>query len=497
MGTVYRKVYTQPLPDNAQVFERNGEKMAMWMDFKGKKHIDQITTGRRGQIKLLRQSPTFIAQYRDADGQVVIESTGCRDENAARHMLAERMKQVELIRAGVLNDQQVRTANHAQIAVEEHISKYLQYLESKTVRGKKISQAHRTNVARQLEVLVTDCRFKRLHDITRERMESWMRNAERDGTGARTRNSYRSAAVAFCGWCLETDRLTSNPLIRVCVADESSDRRRTRRALSEDELVRLFIAAQLRPIAEYGRQSVPLPPAERKGHKSWRKATLSFKELEQSAQRGRVALKEDPELISELEWLGRERSLTYKVLVMTGLRKGELASISASQCHLDGKNPFLELKAKDEKAGRGALLPLRSDLVQEIHQFMREKLARLQHEARKSNKPVPARLPATIPLFDMPRSMVGVFDRDLAVAGIEKRDDRGRTVDIHSLRHTYATFLVKMGVPPRTVQALMRHSSINLTMNYYVDISLLDTASAINVLPKFTSAVTGENKTVA
>ena len=58
--------------------------------------------------------------------------------------------------------------------------------------------------------------------------------------GARTRNTYRAAAVAFCNWCIETGRLLSNPFAKVAKADEDADPRRQRRALTEDELMRLL-----------------------------------------------------------------------------------------------------------------------------------------------------------------------------------------------------------------------------------------------------------------
>ena len=35
-------------------------------------------------------------------------------------------------------------------------------------------------------------------------------------------------------------------------------------------------------------------------------------------------------------------------------------------------------------------------------------------------------------------------------------DDRGRTIDVHALRHTFGTHLSKAGVPLRTAQAAMR-----------------------------------------
>jgi len=199
-------------------------------------------------------------------------------------------------------------------------------------------------------------------------------------------------------------------------------------------------------------------------------------------------------LISDLEWLGYQRSLIYKVLALTGLRKSELSSITIGQVWLNTKQPYLELKAKDEKAGRGAQIPLRNDLAGEIKQYMKEKHQRLQQESKKECNSVPVRLPAALPLFDMPDSMIGIFDRDLVAAGIEKEDERGRTLDVHALRHTFGTHLSKAGVAPRVAQAAMRHSSLHLTMNVYTDPTLLDVVGAINALPKFGAASPGNSK---
>ena len=87
------------------------------------------------------------------------------------------------------------------------------------------------------------------------------------------------------------------------------------------------------------------------------------------------------------------------------------------------------------------------------------------------------------PLFDLPDRMTRIFDRDLKLAGIPKRDDRGRTLDVHALRHTFATWLSASGVTPRTAQAALRHSTLDLTMQVYTDPRLLDVAGALDVLP--------------
>jgi site-specific recombinase XerC len=246
------------------------------------------------------------------------------------------------------------------------VTDYLEHLKAKTVRGRKVSAKHRKNVQRHLNKVMADAGFRLLGDITRSAMEKWMNQQESDGMGARTRNMHRSAIVGFCNWCVETDRMAANPLTRLCKADEHADRRRTRRALTEDEVARLLKAARLRPVAELGRESVFKPQHEKKGRSTWTKAALAFEMLDAAYARGREVLEDDPGQLAELETLGRERELMYKTMVLTGLRKGELASLTIGQVYLDAQPPFADLLAKDEKAGRGAKIPLRADLVDDL-----------------------------------------------------------------------------------------------------------------------------------
>jgi len=157
--------------------------------------------------------------------------------------------------------------------------------------------------------------------------------------------------------------------------------------------------------------------------------------------------------------------------------------------------PNLNLHARDEKARRGAEIPLRKDLAAELHSWMEETLALAQADARERDEPVPARLPPGAKLLKVPVGLIRIFNRDLAFAGIatlEKRggkevvsktDERGRTVDIHALRHTFGTHLCRAGVPLRTAQAAMRHSDPSLTANVYTDPKLLDVAGAVEKLP--------------
>jgi integrase len=166
-----------------------------------------------------------------------------------------------------------------------------------------------------------------------------------------------------------------------------------------------------------------------------------------------------------------------------------LASLSVAQAHLDGPAPALELDAADEKNGQGARIPLRPDLAAELKDWLAEKLAAARAKARDTGGSVPTKLPPDTQLFDVPDKLSKIMNRDLKAAGIPKRDDRGRTVDVHALRHTFGTMMSKAGVSPRVAQAAMRHSKLDLTMNVYTDPKMLDVAQAVNALPAFPRSV--------
>src|SRR5262249_1229958 len=151
--------------------------------------------------------------------------------------------------------------------------------------------------------------------------------------------------------------------------------------------------------------------------------------------------------------------------------------------HLDDAVPVALLDAADEKSREGNEIPLRDDLAADLQQWLADKLQRLQAEAMRKGEPIPARLPPGMPVFEVPAKLCKILKRDLRLAGIAKRDDRGRSLDVHALRHTFGTFMSKGGVAPRTAQAAMRHSKLELTMNVYTDPKLLDVRGALDVLP--------------
>jgi len=462
MATVYKKTYTKPLPSGAETFTRKGQRFARWKPAKGKTRIEKVTTGQDGSERIIVEAVTYTAKYRNGAGQVVEKATGCRDEAAARAVLAESVKRSEHVRSGIITPTQEAVADQQATLLAGHFEAYLTHLEAKGV-----SDTYKANVQHNLTRVAVECGFNRLADLRRSSVEKWMTQRAAEGMGARTRNTHRAAIVAFCNWCVETNRLSVTPLARLCKADEKSDCRRQRRALTEGELVRLLDVAQRRPMSE----AMTVRSGRRKG---------------------RAVACVRPKVRRRLEMLGRERALIYKTLVLTGLRKGELASLTVGQLELDGQTPHAVLKAADAKNRQDARIPLRADLVADLQQWLSDELEASRDDCSASGEPMPATLPADTPLFNVPAGLSRILNRDLALAGICKHDDRGRTADVHALRHTFGTHLSKGGVAPRTAQAAMRHGSIDLTMNTYTDPELLDVRSALDVLPEL--PLTGRDK---
>lgn len=228
--------------------------------------------------------------------------------------------------------------------------------------------------------------------------------------------------------------------------------------MDKAELVKLLDVTRRRPFVE----AMTVRRGERKG-----KTTANVK----------------PGIRERLEWVGRERALIYKTLVLTGLRKGELASLTVDQLFLDGPAPYAILDAADEKNREGSEIAIRADLAADLSQWLSDKLKRVQSEAIRNGNPIPSRLPGSTPVLNVPTKLYAILNRDLKLAGIAKKDDRGRVLDVHALRTTFGTLLSKGGVNPRTAQSAMRHSTIDLTMNVYTDPRLLDIHEAVERLP--------------
>ena len=478
MASLHRKTTTRPLPEGAELFAKGGEQFARWKLKGGKLRTARVVTTKTGELRIRTEAATWTACYRDGNGIRREVSTGCRDKTAALSVLKELLARAERVRGNLVSAADDAVIDYQDTPLADVLADYLAHL-----RGKGCAATYATDTERAAKRAFAECKFRTLRDFDGERLERWLAKLVDGGLSPRSRNAYLQAVRSFCRWCVQSGRLTTDPTRRIGKLNEAVDTRKTRRALTPAELTKLLYAAEWRPLAEFGRETVS--GENRKGRGGWTYAALTFDTIPTAVERAKAKL--SPDRIAELHQLGRQRALAYKTLVLTGLRRGELASLTVASLNLNCDSPYLVLAAGAAKNRTQAEIPLRGDLasdlaswVAELRQaFLAGSGAVISFDAAKRDS-----LPSNTPLFpNVHREFVHTFDRDLKAAGIEKSDDRGRTVDVHALRHTYGSLLSAGGVSPRTAQAAMRHSSVDLTMNVYTDPRVLDVAGALDALP--------------
>jgi len=164
---------------------------------------------------------------------------------------------------------------------------------------------------------------------------------------------------------------------------------------------------------------------------------------------------------------GYKRSLVYRLALGTGLRYNEIYTLKRGDITLE-THPHITVKARNAKNKKAQTVPLSEELAKELEQYFTENLA----------------MPHTKAFSGLWKDAgAAMLKPDLKLADIEYKTEEG-FADFHSLRHTCGTMLTAAGVHPKTVQEIMRHSDINLTMGTYTHLQDSDKTDAINKLPK-------------
>ena len=130
-----------------------------------------------------------------------------------------------------------------------------------------------------------------------------------------------------------------------------------------------------------------------------------------------------------------KRALACQILLVSGMRIGELISLRDRQIEYDGSAYYLQLEASDTKTKKCRSIPFPAQLVGPLRQLIAEGVPHYRSLYR-------ACLDASEAL-DLP--------------------DR---VTPHVLRHTTATLMTKKGTPSLTVGKILGHSSVSTTARY-------------------------------
>jgi integrase len=271
---------------------------------------------------------------------------------------------------------------------------------------------HRDCHARRLRKVVAAVGAKVLQEFTAARCEGWLRSC---GLAARTRHHYTRLFKQFGRFLVTTGRARTNPFgVLPAVTGIEQDRKLRRRALTEAEIATLLASV---PTSRYRR----------------------------------------------LGLTGPERAMLYRLVLATGLRRDEAASLTPESFRLDADVPHVVVEARHTKNKQVAQQPVPAALVADLRAFLARK--------RAGRSVWPIRRKDTAHMVRMDLKEVGVA-----------AERNGEVVDMHALRTTFGTMLAKKNVPLALAQKLLRHCDPRLTSNIYTVAQLADLSREIEKL---------------
>ncbi len=334
---------------------------------------------------LVKRGRLYSARIR-LDGQSKVESfpLGCTNLQVAEKRLSELISEKEREEAGILAPKLQRES--ANKPMKAHVQDWIDAKER--TRNNRYLLAVRNRWHR----LLNDCGWMYAKDIKAADLEKWIGKSELSN---KSLNDFLTSATTVLNWMVKHERILANPLKSLESLPADEEKRRPRRAFTDQEFSRL---------------------------------------------------------VSETGELG----VAYLVAGTTGLRFGEMMELEIEDIRLEDTEPRIVARASTTKNKKTASQPLHPMVVEELRTFL---------AARK----IAPHGKVFAPLF-VKRQLL---KKDLARLGIAATDDKGRTVDFHSLRHTYCTNLQRLGTHQRALMALMRHSDRRLSDSVYTDTTQL------------------------
>ncbi len=253
---------------------------------------------------------------------------------------------------------------------------------------------HAGQVVRRVERIIEGCEFRTWSEIEdrTDEINDYIKGLQRKGLSKQTAQHYTKAFKQFARWMVRKRRAAPIPddAIKTIKVPRSIER-----AFEFDEFRRLL------------------------------KAT-----------------KDSPERFG---MAGFDRYVLYILAVDTGLRRGELQSLTPTSFDLNNRTVFV--KGENTKNSDDAIQKISLSTSALLQDFVKGKMPKVQ-------------------LFKIHDKSSKMIQADCEAAGIEVESNKGK-LKFHSLRHTCGTFLAARGIHPKVIQDVMRHKDINLTMSRY------------------------------
>ncbi len=361
-------------------------------------------------------------------GQWVLDYTDERGERHRRSLSTSR-KEAELIRADLIRKRDMTTAGLGSevgqgLLLSEICDGYLADL-----RG-RVTTMHYRNVSQRLQRTIPKLGSLRVQDLKAMHVIRLRSEELAAGKSHRTANLVATTIQALLRWAVENELIMRSPIDRVKRLPETEEHLRCRRrAMSDQEITRFLDAAEADDAENALRWSYTRVP--------------------------QVPL--------------------WRALLETGARWNELRLTRWGDVDLAGES--LVLRAENTKTRRMRVIPLTPSLtatlrsLKVLHQAVLGRLPSVQDFIFLS--------PEGEPWLKYTTNCMRIFDRLLERAKIAKVDVTGAKLDLHALRHTAGTRLVRVGVSIVHAQKLLGHADPKTTARIYAHLEVEDLRAAV------------------
>ena len=263
--------------------------------------------------RVLRKTKKWYVKYRDGQNLERVEA-GYTDKAVTKQLLAKLEQEADAERRGFGD----RFKTHRARPLAEH----LESIDS-TCRIGGPALEHVATTEQRVRAIIAGGGFTLAADVTSSGVERFLAKLRDQGKSLATSNHYLTALKMFFNWMVKDGRLAENPVRFLSKRNVQVDRRRVRRALSADELVRLLEATAVSP------------------------------------PRGGLT--------------GESRARLYLLAAYTGLRRNEIASLDESSFNFASDPPTVTIKAADSKHRRCDTIPIRRDFADCVSTWFAER----------------------------------------------------------------------------------------------------------------------------
>jgi integrase len=350
---------------------------------------------------LRKKGKVWYVRVRDESGRQREVKAG-PDKSVANQMKRDLESKTQRIKAGVLDPREADCLDAERIPITKHVADYVQNLEA---RG--ACPDHLKNVRKRLGWFLEETKISRLSQLRPSLAVTALKTLRDSGRSDQTVNHYAVCWKSFSRWAWK-DRRTRTDLL-----------------------------ADLEPpkIVTTSKRSVLSPEQAAR--------------LVASTRAGKVRCR----------MTGEDRAWLYTLAMVTGLRRGELQSLTPESFNLEGSPAVVSLPGRDTKNSDDAIQPLPSHVVPSLRSWLASK-------------------PVGLSLWPPERNTALMVRTDLKAAGIAPE-----AFDFHCLRHSYVSAIVQSGGSVKDSMELARHHDADLTFGRYAHTRLADLSQVVDRLP--------------